>query len=317
MGILWRGKQKFKHLELVPGGTIKGIGAPPPVGDKYYVDVTDGSDSRDGISWGTALKTIAAAVTKCTDLNNDYIYVSAKQVTDVALTEAIVINKRMVHLIGMAAPQGAAIRLVPSEDVNCIELPLDTGDHVEIAGFGFGGGATKAGIAFTGGHSAWIHHCSFGNRFTGGTPKYGIWAAAGYDAQMSLIEDNIFIGSGNDAKGLIATDGILLTNSPGALAHYSVIIRNNIFMGIPGVAINLDGAQGAMILNNQFMLDADTTGAAITIGDDCDGCFIDGNSANFGSADASGNVPWSHSASADDNTFGLNYQGGAASYPAT
>lgn len=312
--MLWRGKQKFTWLELAPGGTLHGIGSPPPVGNQFFVDVTDGSDSRPGRGWGTALKTPAAAVAKCKDLNNDYIFVTAKQVTDVVLTEAIVINKRMVHLIGVAAPQGAKIRLVPSKDVNCIELPLDTGDHVEIAGFGFGGGATKAGIAFTGGHSAWIHHCGFGNRFTGGTPKYGIWAAPGYDAQLSLIEKCIFLGSGGNGQGLIATDGILLDNSPGAAAHYSAIIRKNLFLGIPGIAINLGGARGVTVLRNRISVDGDTIGAAITLDADCLGCYIDDNQCNYGKTKKTTKY-FVDPCAEGSNNWGTNLVGGDVLFP--
>ena len=73
-----------------------------------------------------------------------------------------------------------------------------------------------------------------------------------------------------------------------------------------------------MILNNQISMDADTAGAAITLGAESLGCWIDGNSANFGDTNASGNLPYVDSATggADQNNWGLNYQGGAAAYPA-
>lgn len=45
----------------------------PQVGDVFFVDATNGSDTADGKTPATALKTIGAALAKCTDAHNDVI----------------------------------------------------------------------------------------------------------------------------------------------------------------------------------------------------------------------------------------------------
>jgi len=54
----------------IGGGTI------PLYGNRYFVDSTTGSDTRDGKSWSTALKTLAAAYAKVEDGRGDIIFLS-------------------------------------------------------------------------------------------------------------------------------------------------------------------------------------------------------------------------------------------------
>jgi hypothetical protein len=306
-----------------PVSSFAGIG----IGKVLFVDFGNGSDAFSGLDPNYAKNTIQAAIDACTNWYNDYIFVMRRATSDVTTTTPILMNKHCVHLVGLCShsSQGASIRLVHTNETdNVLEFPLDTGYHCEVAGFGFGGGTTgKGGIgmpdASAQGVGAWIHHCNFGSLLTKGTPDYGIHNDnQGAECFAWTIEDCTFYGSGDNSKGLISVNAINIVHSPGILtASKNVLIQRNIFMGIPGVAINLDGVAGGMILNNTFKMDADTAGSAITIGNDCRGCWIDGNSANFGSADAATGPPWLNNGSADQNSFGCNYEGGTEGYPAT
>lgn len=322
--MLWKGKHIFNILEAKQ---YRGL-VQMPAGNVYYVDPDHAyaSDGHRGTNPDRPLSTIQAAIDLCTNFNQDFIFVQRRLTTDITTTTPILMNKHTVHLIGVSNPnpQGALVRLVHTNETdNILEFPLDTGYHCEVAGFGFGGGTTaKGGIGMPDsgatGLGAWIHHCNFGGMLTKGTPDYGIHNEdLGAHLFAWVIEDCSFFGSGDNSSGLISVNGINCVLSSGACAANHLIIRRNIFMGIPGVAINLDGVKGGQILDNLIKCDADTHGAAITIGNDCRGCFIDGNRANFGSADAMGNVPWVHNASADQNTWGTNWEGNAVSFPAT
>ena len=322
--MLWKGKHIFNILEAKQ---YRGL-VQMPAGKTFYVDPDHSyaSDGNRGTNPDRPLSTIQAAIDLCTNFNQDFIFVQRRLTTDITTTTPILMNKHTVHLIAVSnpTPQGALVRLVHTNETdNVLEFPLDTGYHCEVAGFGFGGGTTaKGGIGMPDssaqGLGAWIHHCNFGSLLSKGTPDYGIHNdSMGAELFAWVIEDCGFYGSGDNAKGLISVNGINVVHSPGILtASKNLIVRRCIFMGIPGVAINLDGVAGAMILDNTFKLDANTAGAAITLGNDCRGCWVDNNRANHGSADDMVALPWVDSATADDNTWGLNYTGHTPEFPA-
>lgn len=68
------------------------------------------------------------------------------------------------------------------------------------------------------------------------------------------------------------------------------------------------------IFNNVFILPANTAGAAITLSAGTAGSAIFGNHANYGDTDM-GNNPYTDSAGAGSNTWGLNYQAITAVLP--
>jgi len=61
-----------------PGGFIGPfISAPIPfTGNYYYVNPSSGSDGNTGTSPANALKTLTAALAKCTEGNNDVIFIN-------------------------------------------------------------------------------------------------------------------------------------------------------------------------------------------------------------------------------------------------
>ncbi len=62
-GILWRGTQIFKNLELVPGGTFKGFGAIDTNGRVYYVNNITGHSGANGLSWTDPFDQLDNAIT--------------------------------------------------------------------------------------------------------------------------------------------------------------------------------------------------------------------------------------------------------------
>lgn len=302
----------------MPIASFAGIG----IGGVYFVDYDYGADGNSGKDPNHPKKTIQDAIDACSDFYNDYIFVTRRATSDYTTTTPILMGAHTVHLIGMAvnSPQGSLIRLVHTNATdNVLEFPQDEGFHCEIAGFGFGGGATtKGGIAVTGSGGGttgvWIHDCNFGGILTKGTPDYGIFSESGGEFQASVIEDCSFYGSGHNAKGLIAVNGISLANASGSAANKHLIIRNNIFMGVPGIAINIDKSSGVMVLGNIMALDADTAGAAITLGATTSGCYVNGNHADYGDT-VNTTEYYADGASADANTWGLNYNGDAVDWP--
>jgi len=78
-----------------------GIAVPPvPGGSIFYVDGTNGSDTNDGTSPSTALKTLSAAYAKCTSDKHDVIYVIPSD-TGVLETAAITWAKDYTDVIGL------------------------------------------------------------------------------------------------------------------------------------------------------------------------------------------------------------------------
>ena len=308
----------------VTGATVLGLGN-WGTGKVLYVDNTTGADGYEGTNPNYPKKTIQSAITACTNWDNDFIFVMRKATSDFTTTTPILMNKHTVHLIGLANmnPQGSLVRLVHTNDTdNVLEFPLDTGYHCEVAGFGFGGGTTaKGGIGMPDsgatGLGAWIHHCNFGGILTKGTPDFGIHNDdLGSQLFQWTIEDCSFYGSGGNGNGLISVDGIKIDHVFGASADSHLLIRNNIFINIPGVAINIDGVKGGMIINNSIKLDEDGA-AGITLGSSCRGCWVSWNDCNFGSQDVSPstNSGYTDSASNDDNTWSSNWAGGVVAYP--
>ena len=290
----------------VPGLDVR---RPWNLGRVIYVDAyaTHVSDTNEGNDPNHPLKTMAAAMLKATANQNDYIIVLDAWSED---TEPIVVNKARTHLIGVnTGPIPQFVVATPSSDTAEFQIPT-AGQQCEIAGFNIGGGASRGGIQTnTSPYALWIHHNVFGHEYPGSaTPKYGIESNHAPTGMVhSCIEDNIFWGTDGAASfGKIDTNGMLMYGCK------ALVLRRNKFMGIPGINGQITDAVKCIIEDNKFALDGNTTGRALTlIG--CAGCWIDGNSANFGKT-AMADVPWADDNS--DNHWGSNYNGDGIAYPA-
>jgi len=280
----------------------------PQIGKIFFVSAS-GDDNNPGNKPECPVQKIATAVGLCTAGANDYIFILDAWSSD---TEPIVIGKTHVHIVGIDNPQNPWIILNASADTWIMQITTG-GQDAEVAGISFGGGDTHGGLIVNAPTGVWVHDCAFGHHYAGDTPAYGIKNDGATNPADMLIEDCRFFGNGNNAQGTITIDGIHIDSSGNAFLNS--IVRNNIFLGIPGIGISLEMVQAAIILNNRFMCDADTAGSAITLAANCNGCYIDGNRANFGRDNAMGQKPYVDASGDDSNTWGLNYQGGASAYP--
>lgn len=90
---------------MVIGGSIhldgKVYGLVP--GKMFFVDYVNGNDNNDGQSFSAAFKTIEYALTKCTTLKNDVVYLIGNGTSQTAAA-AIDWNVSFCHLIGLSAP---------------------------------------------------------------------------------------------------------------------------------------------------------------------------------------------------------------------
>lgn len=97
---------ELKYGAKITPQDISGLLNLPSVGNIWYVDPTNGSDSAgNGTSQAGAFATVATALNAATANNHDVIIISPTGGTGrTAETTAITWNKRFTHLIGSAAP---------------------------------------------------------------------------------------------------------------------------------------------------------------------------------------------------------------------
>ncbi|GAH96061.1 unnamed protein product, partial [marine sediment metagenome] len=89
---------------------------------------------------------------------------------------------------------------------------------------------------------------------------------------------------------------------------------NNLFVGIPGIGIQINTlGTGMIIVGNTFALDANTAGAAITLSNNVIGALVANNVANFGKttmvaipwADGAGGSTWMNNKRGGDVTLAV------------
>lgn len=289
---------------------VTAIPAPPSAGDIFWVDGFSGSDTNTGRSPLDPLATIAAALALCTNDHDDYIYVlDAWQEADIA------INKTRVHIIGVGTSRNHPFVALNATGDTAIFTVSSPSNNCEIAGFSFGGGASHAGIENVAGTpmGLYIHDCAFGHSFAGNTPQDGI--RIGANATDIRIEHCTFLGNGGSTGGTLTRDGI---HWAGAADPLQGAIADNKFQGCPGVAINFVSVSGGIsILDNDIACDADTQGAAITLGASVAGCLVVNNRAIYGQdASAMANNPYLDQAAAGSNHWAANYKGNVLVVPA-
>lgn len=80
------------------GNPVLGGGLPATSGKYIFVDATNGADGNDGLSWESAVKTIAQAYSMATTNKDDVIVLSTYAVH--TLTTMLDVSKSRVHFIG-------------------------------------------------------------------------------------------------------------------------------------------------------------------------------------------------------------------------
>ena len=278
-----RGRHVFDRLAVKK---FEGNYGSPGNGNTYFVDGISGNDNYKGEYPSSPLKTIDAALAKCTTENDDYVFVMDCW----SAGEPIEVDISLVHIIGVNSPHAPWACLNAGADT-AIFTASSTGNSCEIAGFNIGGGDAHAGIEMGNCIGMWIHHNAFGHPYSGDTPLYGIWNGGTYNPAYCLIEDNRFYGDGK-SDGTITGSGIRV-NGGGNYLMVNGIIRRNSFLGLIGAtnagAIDLDRVQGAEISDNYFHVTDAADGDAINLLGQCRHNLIMNNKAAHGMGVASGN----------------------------
>ena len=281
MGITWRGKQNFlggAHFGGPVTGTISpGMGS----GKVFYVNGESygpsASDTAQGTDPNYPLATITQAVSLCSQRTNDYIFIQGFYQTD---TFPITLNKRNIHLIGVAPGGGFQGRVqVDGQDEPAFATGT-TGGGVEMCGLRMGAstGGDPAINVVTDTYFMYIHDCSFGKYIVATDGIYGA------TAHMNgwTIEDCWF--------GAYLTDsGIQCTNV------VENTVRNCIFSEIHGYGIYYGSGAVGEIIGNYFytpIAEAESDGWAITLaGVSCTQGIIMDNKASQSGNDQ-GNNPY-------------------------
>ena len=99
---------KFGH-KIYPED-LAGIVGQPVVGNVFYVDATNGSDSSSGKTWADAFATLSAAHSAATTLNYDVIIVAPNGTGGTAETATLDFSKSYVTVIGASAPTNISQR---------------------------------------------------------------------------------------------------------------------------------------------------------------------------------------------------------------
>jgi len=101
----------LQHGAKIYPEDIAGMIGLPYVGNVWYVDPYAGSNDDDGLTQGSALKTVAAAYAKCTSGQHDVVLIAPTGGSGrTSETAAITWAKRFTHLIGSAAPTMCGVR---------------------------------------------------------------------------------------------------------------------------------------------------------------------------------------------------------------
>jgi len=283
MGILWRGRQIFKG-SVHFGGGVTGANSYLGSGKVFYVNGESygptGSDDNQGTDPNYPLATITQAVSLCRQRTNDYVFIQGFYQTD---TFPITLNKRNIHLIGIAPGGGFQGRALVDGVGEPAFATGSTGGGVEMAGLRMGAstGGDPCINVVTDTYFMYIHDCSFGKYIVATDGIYGA------TAHMNgwTIEDCWF--------GAYLTDcGIECTNV------VENTVRRNIFSEIHGKGISYGSGAVGEIMDNYFytpIAEAEASGWAITLGGvSCTQGMIMGNKASQhgGSSADGGNNPY-------------------------
>lgn len=309
MATYWRGTQKFKNIEIIGGGSVKGLyGYPESGGKVFYVNGgSDGNldDSGDGLTVATSKCTITAALALCTANKNDVVYVlnygSHGRGHE---TFPIEVTVDQVHIIGVGhkANKWATVTADTTDGANSDAFHV-TGSRVEIAGLEIGGAAAGTGAGVVIESDAWgcyIHDCWFGVADGAGTN--GVVVPSGHDAPYLRIEDCEF-----GAALLGAAIKIAGNATRGTIANNWSLMNPVCFLSVTGSAV------GLRIIGNRIQMDADTTTHGINLPAGSSACFIDGNSAASQKSATTANYAWIDASSS--NMWGNNYSGIVADLP--
>jgi len=289
MGLLWRGKHKFSHIESTGVAIGFGGGANNLLGGKtYFVNCRSGNDGYPGTNPREPLATLEAAEAKCTSYKNDYIF--CQEFWALTTESPIVFDKVHMHVIGLGNgcfwDNGNDIGALDSSGIAVL---MSGCTNLELAGFNIGGDATADAISVAGTtYRVHLHDCTLGNNYA---CLDGIGEGTEGNMGKWLVERCLF---GQTLVG----DGI-------NCSMLSSVIKDCLFTEIAVKGIDMPAGQSwNKILGCQFfspIASALDSGWGITLGATSFDNIVMGCHATD-SGDSGGNEPYRDNSSADAAT---------------
>lgn len=217
-----KGKWKFRHIEVVPGGASYGFGNYNTLGRTYFVNNITGSSANDGTTWDRAMDEVSTAITASETYRedrgavttNDYIRNTIViQGTGTAYTELTALPS-YCDMIGLGAdPRGngtGIARIGPDADLSGATDGVNAAAcrGTNFYNLQFQAGSSKAAFDCDKLYRARFENCAFmanndsvapSALFISGTT--GTW---GYGASGVVIQDCHFTGHSETALPSIA-----------------------------------------------------------------------------------------------------------------
>lgn len=300
--MLWRGKNKFNHLEMVGKKKLIGFGAlglGSPMGNTYYVDngATNTGDDNEGTDASYPLETIDGALAKCTDDNDDYIIVLDCWDAD---TYPISLDVSLCHVIGLSMPNPWGWATLSGGGTDVFRFAEN---YIELAGFNLVSVGADGIHMYANKGYYWLHNLNFA------VAAASIENAIEFDSTYgtnSLIEECTFGATASHVTGYGITGG----------AH-QVVIRNNVFMQCDTIAINITSSPNTgKIYGNLIATIDDVNGEAISLAAGVSGFMVCENRAMNGMLSAGYTYnPYRDLAANTANHWGMNYRGNTVVEP--
>jgi len=314
--------RRFRGTTVIDNLRIKNVRGGPfdEIGRVYHINTAGalfaGDDANSGLEYEHPMLTITGALGRCVSGRNDYILIHDywRPATE---TFPIQVNKKKVHILGVAQPNFPYPAVHPGTDVAAFAVN-ESGSYSEIGLLTIGGGNSYAGIslgAVTGVNTKpegiLINGCIFGHSWFG-TPLSGIDSPQ-YGAMGAMILDCTFLGDLINAGGKITGNAIDFTTA--VAGHEGLQILGCKFAGV-AIAINLYRGQSALIQGNTFAVPDAQNGEAVTLQSDNLGVMVKDNEAINGMLSAGYTFNPYRDLSADPaNHWGRNYRGNAVIEP--
>jgi len=249
-----------------------------------------GNDGNSGESIEAPLATIKAAIDKCTDEGNDYIYL-LDYWTPTNEDWPIAVDIDGISIIGINYRPWRPWPIVASSgNYPCFDITVGT---ILIDSIGMYPTAGYPGITFDDGcKNIWINRCEFQRG------SYGISLAAD-DMGFGLAVTNCHF------LATLTSGGISIQDDPAFC-----FIDNNWFDQLTGDCINILQGAGHMVTNNYFALKANNAGLAVTLESGVSRTLVTGNQAAYGNATTTS--PYEDRGTVTTNNWGVNYLGKVA-----
>lgn len=258
----WKGKNQFKHIEIVPGGIFKGFGHVDPGGRVYYVNNITGASGAGGLSWNDAFAEPSQAITASETYRqlgglapavstNDYIRNTiVVQGTSTAYTALTDMGEHL-NILGLGdnmLGNAAGIARVGPDTGNATYgvLTTETVRGLYLYNIQFQAGGLAHSVKFTNIYRTTFENCGlFVNGAPTQSPTYGFWVIG---AASGLHIKDCHWGNAASASG-VAANGLYIngTHFHNCIVEGSFIVGSAAGIYIGSSCIN---THGTVVRNN-------------------------------------------------------------------